>query len=92
MPRKIPLLVKVGIAPLVAGLIVLIILAWQVYITSGIERDAAAINLAGSQRMRLFKLVLLTEQYLEHREPKIRALIDQGAKVKSGVCDAMCMG
>jgi len=71
------LLVKVGIAPLVAGLIVLIIFARQVYITSGIERDAAAINLAGSQRMRLFKLVLLTEQYLEHREPKIRALIDQ---------------
>jgi len=77
MPGKIPLLVKVGIAPAVAGLIVLIILAWQVYITSGIERDAAAINLAGSQRMRLFKLVLLTEQYLEHGEPKIRALIDQ---------------
>lgn len=77
MPGKIPLLVKVSMAPLAAGLIVLIILAWQVDVTSEIKKDAAAINQAGSQRMRLFRLVLLTEQYTEHREPKVRALIDR---------------
>ena len=77
MLRKIPLLVKVSIAPLVAGLIVLILLAWQVHAIGEIEQDAAAINQAGSQRVRLFKLVILTEQYTEHREQNIRALIDQ---------------
>ena len=77
MLRKIPLLVKVSIAPLVAGLILLIILAWQVHATGEIERDAAAINLAGSERMRLFKLLILTEQYIEYREPKVSALIDK---------------
>lgn len=77
MLRKIPLLVKVSIAPLVAGLIVLILLAWQVHAIGEIEQDAAAINQAGSQRVRLFKLILLTEQYTEHREQNIQALIDQ---------------
>ena len=77
MLRKIPLLVKVSIAPLVAGLIVLILLAWQAHAIGEIEQDAAAINQAGSQRARLFKLVILTEQYTEHREQNIRALIDQ---------------
>jgi PAS domain S-box-containing protein len=77
MPGKIPLLVKVSLAPLVAGLIFLVILAWQVHATGEIEQDAAAINQAGSQRARLFKLVILTEQYTEHGEPRIRALIDR---------------
>ena len=77
MLKRTPLLVKVSIAPLVAGLIVLILLAWQVHTIGEIEQDAAAINQAGSQRMRLFKLVILTEQYTEHREPKVRALIDK---------------
>ena len=77
MLKRIPLLVKVSIAPLVAGLIVLILLAWQVHTIGEIEQDAAAINQAGSQRMRLFKLVILTEQYTEHREQNIQALIDQ---------------
>jgi len=77
MLRKIPLLLKVSIAPLVAGLIVLILLAWQVHAIGEIEQDAAAINQAGNQRARLFKLVILTEQYTEHREQNIRALIDQ---------------
>jgi diguanylate cyclase (GGDEF)-like protein len=77
MLRKVPLLVKVSIAPLVAGLILLILLAWQVHAIGEIEQDAAAINQAGSQRMRLFKLVILTEQYTEHREQNIRVLIDQ---------------
>ena len=77
MLRKIPLLVKVSIAPLVAGLIVLILLAWQVHTIGEIEQDAAAINRAGSQRMRLFKLVILTEQYTEYREQNIQALIEQ---------------
>ncbi|MDP2760924.1 MAG: type IV pili methyl-accepting chemotaxis transducer N-terminal domain-containing protein, partial [Sideroxyarcus sp.] len=80
MLRKIPLLVKVSIAPLVAGLIVLILFAWQVHTIGEIKQDAATINQAGSQRMRLFKLVILTEQYTEHtehREQNIQALIDQ---------------
>ena len=77
MLKRIPLLVKVSIAPLVAGLIVLILLAWQVHTIGEIEQDAAAINQAGSQRMRLFKLVILTEQYTEHREQNIQALIEQ---------------
>ncbi|MDO8291474.1 MAG: EAL domain-containing protein [Gallionella sp.] len=77
MLRKIPLLVKVSIAPLVAGLIVLIILAWQVHAIGEIEQDAAAINQTGNQRARLFKLVILTEQYTEHREQNIQVLIDQ---------------
>jgi PAS domain S-box-containing protein len=62
---------------MVAGLIFLIILAGQIYVTSEIEWDAATINQAGSQRMRLFKLVLLTEQYIEYRKPETRALIDK---------------
>ncbi len=77
MPRKIPLLVKVSIAPLVAGLILLIHFAWGVYVASTIKWDAAAINQAGSERMRIFKIGLLTEQYLEYKKPQIRALIDK---------------
>ncbi len=77
MLKKTPLLVKVSIAPLMAGLIVLVLLAWQVYAIGEIEQDAAAINQAGSQRVRLLKLVILTGRYTEHREQNIRALIDQ---------------
>ncbi|TND03891.1 MAG: PAS/PAC sensor-containing diguanylate cyclase/phosphodiesterase [Rhodocyclaceae bacterium] len=77
MLKRIPLLAKVSIAPLVAGLVLLILLAWQAHALGEIEQDAVAINLAGSERMRLFKLVILTEQYTEHREPKVRALIDK---------------
>ena len=71
------MLLKVSLAPLVAGLIFLTILAWQVYATGEMEQDAVTINQTGSQRMRLFKLAILTHQYIEYREPKIRALIDK---------------
>ena len=77
MLRRVPLLVKVSIAPLVSGLILLILLAWQVHAIGKIKQDAAAINQAGSQRMRLFKLVILTAQYTEHKEQNIRVSIDQ---------------
>jgi diguanylate cyclase (GGDEF)-like protein/PAS domain S-box-containing protein len=77
MLRKIPLLVKVSIAPLVAGLILLALLAWQAHITNTVKWDAAVINLAGSERMRLFKLVMLAEQYMAESKPQTRALIDK---------------
>ncbi len=75
--RIIPLLLKVSIAPLVAGLILLIMLAWQIHATDKIEWNAATINQVGSQRMRLFKIALLTDQYTEYGEPKTRTLIDK---------------
>lgn len=88
----LPLLAKLSLAPLTAALIVLAILGIGSRMSGTLGHDARAIDLAGSERMRAYHLLLLAEDYLRAPDAALKARIEEQVKLFEVVLDGLRNG
>ncbi len=72
---RIPLLAKIMVAPLLSGLLLLGLLSWQASLVQRTQGTARVMNLAGSERMRLYRLALLAQRYATTGQTELKRAI-----------------